>query len=131
MPFDPSLPVAGTEIDAVQMRAQLIGLKDLIDALPAGPPGPEGAAGPQGPEGSAGPAGPPGETGPPGPPGEQGPQGPTGEVTPGQLSAAIAGTAQNPSGTGPFVGSFSDPPTQNELQTFAMWVESLRTTLIR
>ena len=32
--FDPTLPQAGTEIDAVQMRAQLNGLKDLIDAVP-------------------------------------------------------------------------------------------------
>ena len=33
MPYDPNLPQAGTEIDAVQMRSQLTGLKDLIDAL--------------------------------------------------------------------------------------------------
>jgi hypothetical protein len=31
--FDPSLPQAGTEIDAVQMRSQLNGLKALIDAI--------------------------------------------------------------------------------------------------
>ena len=31
--FDPTLPQAGTEIDAVQMRGQLNGLKDLIDAI--------------------------------------------------------------------------------------------------
>jgi hypothetical protein len=31
--FDPHLPEAGTEIDAVQMRSQLNGLKDLIDAI--------------------------------------------------------------------------------------------------
>jgi len=34
MPFDPTLPLENTEIDAVQMRAQLTGLKDLIDAVP-------------------------------------------------------------------------------------------------
>ena len=33
MPFDPTIPQAGTEIDAVQMRGQLNGLKDLIDAF--------------------------------------------------------------------------------------------------
>jgi hypothetical protein len=33
MPFDPSLPQENTPVDAVQMRAQLNGLKDLIDAL--------------------------------------------------------------------------------------------------
>jgi hypothetical protein len=32
--FDPNLPQAGTEMDAVQMRSQLNGLKDLIDAVP-------------------------------------------------------------------------------------------------
>ena len=32
MPYDPNIPQAGTEIDAVQMRGQLNGLKDLIDA---------------------------------------------------------------------------------------------------
>jgi hypothetical protein len=32
--FDPNLPQAGTEIDAVQMRAQLNGLKSIIDAVP-------------------------------------------------------------------------------------------------
>lgn len=31
--FDPTLPQAGTEIDAVQMRSQLNGLKALIDAI--------------------------------------------------------------------------------------------------
>jgi hypothetical protein len=33
MPYDPNLPQAGTEIEAVQMRSQLNGLKDLIDAI--------------------------------------------------------------------------------------------------
>ena len=32
-PFDPNLPQENTEVDAVQMRAQFNGLKDLIDAL--------------------------------------------------------------------------------------------------
>ncbi|MEQ1751638.1 MAG: hypothetical protein ABL974_19615 [Prosthecobacter sp.] len=31
--YDPNLPQAGTEIDAVQMRSQLNGLKALIDAI--------------------------------------------------------------------------------------------------
>lgn len=35
MPYDPSLPQEGTDIDAAQMRAQFGGLKDLIDALAA------------------------------------------------------------------------------------------------
>ena len=33
MPFDPSLPQENTLADAVQMRAQFTGLKDLIDAV--------------------------------------------------------------------------------------------------
>ena len=33
MPYDPNLPLANTEIDAVQMRSQLQGLKALIDAV--------------------------------------------------------------------------------------------------
>ena len=32
--FDPTKPQAGTEIDAVEMRGQLNGLKSLIDAVP-------------------------------------------------------------------------------------------------
>ena len=35
MPFDPNLPIAGTDIDAVEIRGQLNGLKALIDAVPA------------------------------------------------------------------------------------------------
>ena len=35
MPFDPNLPQEHTLADAAQMRAQLTGLKDLIDAVPA------------------------------------------------------------------------------------------------
>jgi len=35
MPYDPNLPQPGTLADANQMRGQLAGLKDLIDAVPA------------------------------------------------------------------------------------------------
>ncbi|MFN0075461.1 MAG: hypothetical protein ACKVY0_03190 [Prosthecobacter sp.] len=45
MPYDPNIPQPGTEIDAVQMRAQFNGLKDLIDTIPAGPPGQNGSDG--------------------------------------------------------------------------------------
>ena len=34
MPYDPNIPQSGTEIDAVQMRGQLNGLNDLINAVP-------------------------------------------------------------------------------------------------
>lgn len=36
MPFNPNLPQPNTEIDADQMRGQLLGLKDLIDIAAAG-----------------------------------------------------------------------------------------------
>ena len=34
MPYDPSKPVEGTLCDAAEMRSQLQGLKDEIDAVP-------------------------------------------------------------------------------------------------
>jgi hypothetical protein len=34
MPYDPNFPTANTLADAVQVRAQFNGLKDLIDAIP-------------------------------------------------------------------------------------------------
>ena len=48
-----------------------------------------------------------------------------------QLDDAIGGTAKNPSGIGPFTGTFSDPPTQAEMQAFAAWSETLRGALSR
>lgn len=60
-----------------------------------------------------------------------GPQGPPGEVTTAQHDAAVASTANNPAGIGPFAGSFSNPPTQAEMEVFAAWVETLRTALVR
>jgi hypothetical protein len=65
------------------------------------------------------------------PQGAPGEQGPPGEVTTQQLDDAIATTAQNPSGIGPFTGGFSDPPTQAEMEAFAAWSESLRAALVR
>ena len=65
------------------------------------------------------------------PRGADGEQGPPGDVSTQQLNDAIAGTAQNPSGIGPFTGGFSDPPTQAEMQDFAAYVESLRAALVR
>ncbi len=144
MPFNPNLPIDETLCDAGQMRDQLNSLNSKIEAIPAGPPGPVGPQGPQGdpgPQGDAGPEGPmgpegaqgpQGEPGPAGgPPGPEGPQGPPGEVTLAQLEEAIAGTALNPSGVGPYTGTFSDPPTQAEMQDFAGYVETLRVTLVR
>jgi hypothetical protein len=111
MPYDPTLPLENTDIDAAEMRSQLQGLRDLIDTIPVGPQGPQGqdgATGPPGPPGDIGPTGfdgpmgPPGPMGPdgaagsPGPEGPPGPQGPVGEVSQAQLDAAIAGAALNP-----------------------------------
>ena len=80
------------------------------------------------PGGATGADGPPGAQGPQG---NDGPQGPQGEVSAQQLSDAIATTARNPNGIGPFGGGFSDPPTQGELQFFAAYVETLRAALVR
>lgn len=93
MPFDPNLPQESTTADAGQMRSQLNGLKDLIDAIPGVnsavvdsvttlPPGSAAAVAvslvgtvlhlsfslPQGPPGDAGQPGATGPIGPQGPP---------------------------------------------------------------
>ena len=54
-----------------------------------------------------------------------------GEVSTAQLTTAIATTATDPSGISPYAGSFSDPPTQAEMQSFAAYVEDLRSELER
>ena len=68
MPYDPNFPVEHTEILAEQFRNQFHGIKDLIDAAPAGPPGPQGVPGATGSNGSDGMSGPQGVPGPQGPP---------------------------------------------------------------
>ena len=60
-----------------------------------------------------------------------GADGAPGEVTNAALATAISTTAQNPSGIAPFAGSFSDPPTQAEMQAFAAHVETLRAAMVR
>jgi hypothetical protein len=57
MPVDPNFPTANTLADAVQMRAQLNGLFDLIVPGPQGPqgiPGSQGVPGSQGAQGEQG-----------------------------------------------------------------------------
>ena len=54
MSFDPTKPVEGTEIDAVELRNQFNGLKTIIDAIPPPLPGPPGVQGIQGPQGNDG-----------------------------------------------------------------------------
>ena len=107
MPYDPNLPQAGTEIDAVQMRSQLNGLKDLIDAMASVnaatvdstntlPPGSPAQASvsvngstlhftfeiPQGTDGTNGSHGSDGAMGPQGSPGSDGATGPQGPQGP-------------------------------------------------
>ncbi len=80
MAYDPNFPPTNAELISADFRNQFQGLKTLIDAVPAGPPGPQGDVGPQGPAGAQGPQG---DAGP------QGDQGPAGEVSEAQLNAAI------------------------------------------
>lgn len=100
MPFDPTKPANGSANSSAEMRGQLNGLKDLIDAVPTVttaqvdavttlPPGDPATAAasitgdtlhltfslPQGPPGETGPEG---SQGMPGPEGPQGPQGDAG-----------------------------------------------------
>ena len=156
MPFDPNLPQENTPADAAQMRAQLNGLHDEITSVPEGPPGPQGA---QGDQGDQGPQGPPfanavvdnTTTLDPGenaavavsfsggdvhfdfgiPRGTEGPMGQPGEVSQAVHDAAIAGTARNPVGIGPFGGDFSDPPTQQEMRDFRDYQEAFRQAVFR
>jgi hypothetical protein len=72
------------------------------------------------------------------PRGSEGPPGPIGapgEVTIAQLSAAIAAaiaeTPRNINTLLPYTGTFSDPPTQTEMQDFAAYVEAMRRALVR
>ena len=65
MPFNPTLPLDGSLMEAPEMRSQFNGLKTLIDNVPAGPPGPQGSQGPQGEQGPPGTDGAPGPQGPP------------------------------------------------------------------
>ncbi|MDZ4401108.1 collagen-like protein [Prosthecobacter sp.] len=148
--FDPTLPQAGTEIDAVQMRGQLNGLKDLIDAiqtisaaivdgtntLPTGTPAQvtldvtDGTLHfifgiPTGPQGETGSNGSDGSQGPPGIQGEQGPPGAPGEVSLQQLTDAIATSSSNSNAVATLGMTVSDPPTQAEVQQIANKVDEL------
>ncbi len=47
----------------------------------------------------------------------------------GAIHNAFAQTARNPAHLRPFSGTFSDPPTQAEMQAFAAYVEAMRQTI--
>ena len=144
MPFDPTKPVEGSEIDANELRAQFNGLKDLIDAVPAGPPGPDGPVGPAFSNVQIGSV----ITGMAGtgaavsvtvngsivelsftiPAGEMGPMG---EVSSAMLAGEIAGTARNPNTVSDLVLLPSDPPTQGDLLAVIAKVNELLNALRR
>ena len=145
--FDPTLPQAGTEIDAVQMRGQLNGLKDLIDAIQTilaaqidavntVPPGDPASVSVSVvgdtlhfsfdiPQGANGPEGPAGVEGP------EGPQGPPGEVTALEFVEAIAGTSANSNAVETLGMGVNDPPTQSDVQAIADKVDELIAALRR
>ena len=148
--FDPNQPQAGTEIDAVQMRGQLNGLKDLIDAIltvtaaqvdatSTLPPGDPAAVTvsvtgntlhftfdiPQGEAGAAG------SEGQQGIQGQEGPQGMPGEVSLQQLTDAIATTSSNSNGVSTLEMTVNDPPTQGEVQLIANKLDELINALRR
>jgi hypothetical protein len=160
MPFDPTLPRTGTRATSAEMRSQLTGLKDLIDAIPPPIPGPQGPQGEPGPAGADGPQGPEGRhvvnvyddgsnraivqmsdgttygpftiaSGPPGAEGPQGPQGPMGEATMGDIQNAIGGTSNNSNSVSILDMTVSDPPTQMEVQNIASRVDALILALRR
>jgi hypothetical protein len=138
------------KIDAVQMRGQLNGLKDLIDAIQSItaaqvdgtntlPPGNPASvtlsvnAGtlhftfdiPQCTSGSDGGIGEPGQPGEPGAPGVPG------EVTLQQLTDAIDGTSASSNAVATLGMTVSDPPTQGEVQQLADKMDELITALRR
>ena len=154
--YDPTLPANGTPLASAEMRAQLTGLKDLIDAIQTitaaqmdavntVPPGDPAAvtlsvAGgtlhftfsiPQGANGADGINGSSGSDGGEGPPGPEGPQGVPGEVTLQQLTDAIATTSANSNAVTTLDFIPSDPPSQMEMQQVIDKVNELINALRR
>ena len=111
--FDPSLPSDHSPLVSAEMRAQLTGLKDLIEAVPAGP---QGIPGPQGLPGSDG---------------MTGPQGNPGEVTNAALAIAIATSSANSNPVALLNMTLSDPPTQAQVQALSAKIDELITQLRR
>jgi hypothetical protein len=143
--FDPTLPQENTPVDAVQMRGQLNGLKDLIDAIATLnaavvdgvntlPPGDPAAVFlsltgstmhftfgiPQGDVG---------------PQGQQGPQGLPGEVTQSDLDNAVLNMLGQSSNNSNGVGNLSmnaDPAyDQNQMQAVMVKLDELINALRR
>jgi hypothetical protein len=156
MPFDPNLPATNSPNSSAQMRGQLNGLKDLIDAIQTItaaqvdatntlPPGNPAAvtltvAGgtlhftfdiPQGANGADGINGSNGSDGSQGLQGDPGPQGPMGEISNMDLQNAIAGTSSNSNGVSTLDFIPSDPPSQMEMQQVIDKVNELINALRR
>jgi hypothetical protein len=150
MPFDPTLPANNSPNSSAQMRGQLNGLKDLIDAIQSiGSATVDGvntltpgepaevtltvSGGtlhftfgiPQGLDGGDGGQGIQGEPGMPGMPGAPG------EVSFQQLADAVATTSSNSNGVGTLGMAVSDPPTQSEMQQIADKLDELINALRR
>jgi hypothetical protein len=135
MPFDPNLPQENTPVDAVQMRGQLNGLKDLIDAvgsinavvvdavisLPPGDPATVSIS----------------LTGTTLhftfgiPEGQTGPQGIPGEVTQAGLDAAISGTSSNSNGVSLLSQSAFSYYDQTQMQDVLNKMDEIITALRR
>jgi hypothetical protein len=142
MPFDPTKPANNSPNSSAEMRAQLNGLKSLIDALvtvnaaqvdgvttlPAGDPATVSVS----------------VTGstlhftfsiPQGYSGAEGPQGVPGEVTLADLNNAVLNvlnqSSANSNGVGTLAIGISDPPTQSEVQQIANKLDELINALRR
>jgi hypothetical protein len=142
MPFDPTKPANNSPNSSAEMRAQLNGLKSLIDALvtvnaaqvdgvttlPAGDPATVSVS----------------VTGstlhftfsiPQGYSGAEGPQGVPGEVTLADLNNAVLNvlnqSSANSNGVGTLAIGISNPPTQSEVQQIANKVDELIQALRR
>lgn len=138
MPFDPNLPANGSPLVSAEMRGQLTGLKDLIDAVPnitgaqvdsvvtLDPNEPATVSVnlvgttlhltfgiPKGFDGS------------------EGPEGAPGEVAQQDLDDAINGTANNCDQVGNLGMTVGDPPGQSEMQMIADKMDELINALRR
>ncbi len=120
MAYDPLLPTDHGDNSSAEMRAQLAGLKALIDAVPAGPAGADGRMERMGRMGLRGP---------------MGRRGAPGEVTVSDLMAALTAervnNARNPSSLSPLSIALSDPPTQGQVQAVVDYVNGMLAAIQR
>ena len=142
--FDPTLPANDSPLVSAEMRGQLIGLKDLIEAAQSVTsvqvdgvdtlnPG-ENATVDVSFDGTNVHfqfAIPRGENGGNGNDGAAGADGAPGEVTNTDLSAAISGTSSSSNGVNVLGLVASDPPTQSEVQQIADKLDELLNALRR